>query len=253
MSYKEPLPPNYDNIYQTEKGPNPFKFDAAVTQVFDDMVHRSIPHYEKNIQSIVAMAVEYSQPNTLCYDLGCSLGKLSIALSQAPIKTHKIIAIDNSAEMLQATQQNIDNHKLQVPIELSNHDLNLVQAQEGIAKNPSSVIILNYTLQFLAPENRLPLLKKIKQSLVSKGILILCEKVRPQSEQAQHLFDKHYYEFKSQKGYHNLEISRKRDALENILIPDTVEEHHQRLIQAGFSSCEIWHKHLHFTSWIAWS
>ena len=242
-----------DNIYQHGEGPSPFKFDKVVTQVFDDMVRRSIPNYEKNLQTMVEMAVRYSQPNTICYDLGCSLGTLSIHLSQAAIKNHKIIAIDNSADMLNAARQNINKYKRHIPIELLQANLNNSKEQDIIAKTPSSVVILNYTLQFLDVDNRLRLLQKIKQSLSPNGILILCEKVRPETARAEQLFDQLYYDFKRQKGYHNLEISRKRDALENILVADSIATHQQRLEEAGFSTYEIWYKHWHFTSWIAWA
>lgn len=246
---------NTDTLYQDDRGPKPFTFDYAVTQVFDDMVHRSIPNYANNLQTIVHLAKQYSREHTVCYDLGCSLGKLSIALSQAELPCEKIVAIDQSTDMISASQENLTKHKITTPIEFMVADLNAQEVQQKIAATPSCVIILNYTLQFLHPSHRLSLLQHVHKSLsfTDGGILILCEKTRPASTSAQQLLDHLYYNFKRQQGYHHLEISQKREALENVLRCDSVFEHQQRLTQAGFSSYEIWHKHWHFTAWIAWT
>lgn len=243
-----------DTLYQEGKGPHPFTFDHAVTQVFDDMIHRSIPNYAHNLQTIIALAKKYSRPNTVLFDLGCSLGKLSIALSQANLGFKKIIAMDNSPAMISAANAQIKQYTLSTPIQLKQSNLDKQTTHQTISNTPSSVVILNYTLQFLRPNIRLPLLQSIHKSLVASGggILILCEKICPKSRQAQHLLDSLYYDFKRRQGYHHLEISRKREALEEVLIGDSIHQHQARLEQAGFHSYEIWHKQWHFTSWIAW-
>jgi tRNA (cmo5U34)-methyltransferase len=60
-----------------------------------------------------------------------------------------------------------------------------------------------------------------------------------------------HHHFKMAQGYSGLEVSQKRAALENVLIPETFACHRQRLLTAGFSNAEIWFQYFNFASMIA--
>ena len=78
-----------------------FKFDEPVVSVFPDMIQRSIPGYSTLISSIGILAGRYAQDNTRCYDLGCSLGAVSLSIRQRIMAIGcEIVAVDNSPEMI---------------------------------------------------------------------------------------------------------------------------------------------------------
>ena len=81
--------------------------------------------------------------------------------------------------------------------------------------------------------------------------VILSEKVVQEDEKLETLFVEHYHAFKRANGYSELEIDQKRKALENVLIPDTLTAHRERLAQAGFRSREVWFRYFNFISLIA--
>ena len=57
--------------------------------------------------------------------------------------------------------------------------------------------------------------------------------------------------FKRANGYSELEIAQKRSAIENVMKPDSLEEHRERLLAAGFSKVVPWFQCLNFASLIA--
>jgi tRNA (cmo5U34)-methyltransferase len=223
-----------------------FKFDEKVASVFADMIQRSVPGYATVISLIGVMAFQYAQPGTNCYDLGSSLGAASLSMSQRiPHPDCAIIAVDNSPDMITRSRELIDQSTDGIPIELICADINDVEIENA------SVVVLNYTLQFIDPDQRLQLLTRIFQGLVDKGVLILSEKLDFADETLRNEFDNLHTIFKREQGYSDLEISQKRTALENTLIRDSLETHQQRLAKAGFFSAELWFQCLNFASLIA--
>jgi tRNA (cmo5U34)-methyltransferase len=110
---------------------------------------------------------------------------------------------------------------------------------------------MNYTLQFIPIAQRNTVLRRIREAMSPGDVMILSEKITLQdTELNRHLVDLHH-DFKRQQGYSDLEISQKRDALENVLIPETREAHFERLRQVGFSRCDVWFQCLNFASIIA--
>ncbi len=223
-----------------------FKFDEKVANVFEDMLRRSIPGYSTIIAVTGMFAEKFAQPETNIYDLGCSLGASALSMQQK-IKQPgcKIIAVDNSPQMLQRAKDFVDNSKFQIPIELVEQDVTKVNITNA------SVVVLNLTLQFVSPEKRLNQLEKIYRGLTSKGILILTEKVKYSDESLNERQSESYYDFKEFMGYSRLEISRKRDALENVMILDSLEYHLERLKKLGFSRVDVWFQIFNFVSIIA--
>ena len=227
-----------------------FNFDEKVASVFPDMINRSVPGYASIIAMTGILAAEFYQPNSRCYDLGCSLGASSLAMAKAINNDSvKIIAVDNSQAMINQAQkliaQDEASQKSSQAIEFVCDDINHVSISDA------SVVVMNFTLQFIAPEQRSDLLQSIYQGMNKGGILILSEKLSySDTAQQQLLIDMHHF-FKKANGYSELEISQKRQALENVLLPETLEQHQSRLQKVGFRQTEQWFQCFNFASMIA--
>ena len=229
----------------TQKEASPFAFDAEVTRVFEDMIQRSVPGYGLTLQMISVIAGLYAQENSKLYDLGCSLGASSLALAHgAKVDGCEIIGVDNSAAMLAECRRNTQQSP--VPIVLQQDDI------QNTVIEDASVVVLNFTLQFIAKEARLSLLERIYQGMRQGGVLVLSEKVRFEGafEQQQHIAL--HESFKKAQGYSELEVSRKRQSLENVLIPEPISAHHARLLDAGFDEVQTWFQCFNFTSMLAY-
>lgn len=252
--------PPKDSLFASPLGEiNRFTFDQAVVDVFPDMIKRSVPGYESIIAQSSLLAARYTQPNSALYDLGSSLGATSIAmrtaLTQCPseqIKGCEIHAIDNAPAMIQASKSIIAQHApKQIPV--SNlvpvilHEANL----EDHPIENASVVAMNFTLQFVSKKSRGALMQKIADALRPGGALILSEKVCFEDPTVDKLHIDSYHAFKSANGYSELEISQKRTALENVLLPDTLNTHQQRLLDAGFDYATVWFQCFNFASLIA--
>jgi tRNA (cmo5U34)-methyltransferase len=238
-----------DTLFQTEKNaPGDFVFDDRVVSVFPDMINRSVPGYGLIVPMIGMLARRYAREHTLMYDLGCSLGAVSIAMRAAVRRPGiKIVAIDSSADMIRRLNETLqDDADPQAP--------EIQAVQQDIAQTPidnASVIVLNFTLQFLEPDQREGLLRRIASGLVPGGILILSEKIRFEDEVEQTLQTTWHHDFKKAQGYSELEIAQKRDALENVMKPNSMEQHRDRLKSVGFKRVSPWFQGFNFVSMVA--
>lgn len=232
----------HDAIYTSEIHSNGFVFDDKVASVFADMIGRSVPGYGQTLQMVELLSHQYAQQGSNLYDLGCSLGAATMALSRgATGKNCRIIGIDNSQAMVGRCQQTLKDEAVEIICQdILNSDI----------KN-ASVIVLNFVLQFIDKEQRLQLLQKIQQGLNPGGVLVLSEKIAFDDEDENQRQITLHQAFKRAQGYTELEISRKRTALENVLIPETLEAHHNRLKEAGFSASNTWFQCFNFSSMIA--
>ena len=226
-----------------------FKFDEPVVSVFPDMIQRSVPGYSTLISSIGILAGRYAQDNTHCYDLGCSLGAVSLSIRQRVVANGcEIIAVDNSPEMIAQGQLLLAKEStkaLATPIKMVCANI------EEVDINNASIVVLNFTLQFIAVEKRLALIERIYNSLTPGGVLILSEKLAFDEQiKSDFMIDAHH-DFKRDNAYSDLEISQKRAALEKVLISETLTCHKQRLLDAGFGFSSVWFQCFNFTSIIA--
>jgi tRNA (cmo5U34)-methyltransferase len=243
----------HDNLFAEPLGDiGEFRFDQDVVDVFPDMLQRSIPGYQSIIAQSGLLAARYAQTDSTLYDLGCSLGATSLAMHKSLLQSDAIpnnitiAGVDNSQAMLARCQGIVDNvDQTMIPIRLLLGDINSQPLDNA------SVIALNFTLQFIPPESRLSMMQKAYDALLPGGIMILSEKVCFDNPQLQQLHTDMYYNFKRLNGYSELEISQKRSALENVLIPDTIEDHHDRLKHAGFDTSSVWFQCFNFVSLIA--
>lgn len=222
-----------------------FEFDHSVAAVFDDMLNRSIPFYSQ-IQSMICDWVNtFYIPGTTVCDLGCSTGSMLAAVAQACPKVERLLGLDNSQAMIDKARERFKLESLKPNLALEVADLRDFQLPS------SSVVIMNYTLQFIRPLYRQKVVSNIFESLEPGGAFILCEKVLEDNTHLSRLFIEAYYRFKRRQGYSDLEISQKRERLENVLVPYKTSEHRTLLAECGFDQVEIFFKWHNFTSFIA--
>ncbi|HTF95618.1 MAG TPA: carboxy-S-adenosyl-L-methionine synthase CmoA [Cellvibrio sp.] len=238
---------NPDTIYANPLADvSRFAFDQRVVDVFPDMIKRSVPGYATIINMIGNLAERYVQANSHCYDLGCSLGAATLAMRhRIQAADCKIIGVDNSAAMIARCQQVIEADSGEVPVDLIEATI------QEIDINNASMAVLNFTLQFISIDERFGMLQKICAGLNTGGVLIISEKVIFDDEPHQQLMTELHHNFKRANGYSDLEIAQKRTAIENYLIPETLDAHRQRLRAAGFRSVDVWFQCFNFASIIA--
>jgi tRNA (cmo5U34)-methyltransferase len=194
-----------------------FAFDEHVVEVFPDMIQRSVPGYSTIIAMTGVIAGRYAQAGSNIYDLGSSLGASTLSMARE-INKHdcNIIGVDNSAAMIERCRSYIANSVTPITLRCEN-----IQNTE------------------------------ICEAMRPGGILILSEKIRFADAHLQDLNTDLHHAFKRANGYSELEIAQKRNAIEEVLIPETLAEHQQRLRTAGFSSIDVWFQCFNFASLVA--
>jgi len=228
--------------------PGDFVFDDRVVKVFPDMINRSVPGYGLVVPMIGILARRYAQDRSNLYDLGCSLGAVSLAMRSAVrAENARIYAIDNSPEMIARLREKLQANKAEGTLAVEVLQQDILDAHIENA----SVVVLNFTLQFIDPEERRGLLRAIANGLRPGGVLVLSEKVRFEDSVEQDLQTSWHQDFKRAQGYSELEIARKRDALENVMKPDSLNRHHERLREAGFERSYQWFQGFNFISMVA--
>lgn len=229
-----------------KKKKEPFSFNREVAEVFDDMLYRSVPLYGESLHRQAQIVSTYYQEKTRIYDLGCSNGNLGISiLDQMKGRTFSLIGVDSSRPMIEIYAKKLKDRQDSFSVRL------VCGLLEDIKIDNASVVLINLTLQFIDPKNRDEVINKIFQGLKPGGLLILTEKTIHHESEINALQLQFYKQFKLENGYSELEISQKREALEKVLIPDTVHAHENRLKQAGFKIIEPWLKWFNFVSFLA--
>ncbi|MEM7402320.1 MAG: carboxy-S-adenosyl-L-methionine synthase CmoA [Pseudomonadota bacterium] len=223
-----------------------FVFDEKVASVFSDMIQRSVPGYILLNQLLPVVAKQFIQSNSNIYDLGCSLGEASISLARSIVSSDvKIIAIDNSRAMINHLDELLAELKLNHLIETKCKDILNVEITD------SSFVVLNYTLQFIDKTKREGLLNTIYKGLQHGGALLLSEKITHDDANEDKLMEQLHENYKRKNDYSDLEISQKREALDNVLIRETHDQHLHRLQNIGFTKISILCKYLNFVTYLA--
>ena len=251
MTEKTSSHANTDRVFATERLPTAFAFDDQVASVFEDMINRSVPGYSTIISMIGVLAERYCGAGSTIYDLGASLGGASFAVTQQlPHDDYRIIAIDNSEAMISRLSA-----KLAALGELGGKETSRIECRHEDLRDSkiedASMVILNFTLQFIEPAAREALMRKIYDGMRPGGLLVISEKIQFPDPALNELFIDLYHRFKETQGYSKLEISQKRAALENVLIPETLAAHRERLNGAGFHSVDTWFQCFNFASMVA--
>lgn len=233
-----------DKIFSSEGFPRPFAFNRDVANVFDDMVIRSVPLYAEAIETLIYWVAKHYKVGTKIYDLGCSTATTMEALLRALPNKLEIVGVDNSMPMIEKAQEKLANY--------DNRSYTfLCDDIQNVALETCSVAIMNYTLQFIPVSLRGKVLADIADALQPGGFLFLSEKVRSSDPLVQETVTAIYEDFKLKQGYSRDEISRKKEALDNVLVPLTEMEQTQLLIDSGFSHVEIVLKWNNFTTFVA--
>jgi tRNA (cmo5U34)-methyltransferase len=239
-----------DDIYKTGEDVEPFRFDERVARVFPDMLRRSIPGYAASIEAIGSLAARYVRAGTNCYDLGCSLGAATLAMRHGIVQpVCRIVAVDASPAMIERCREAVaeddraNGPETQVDVvEADIRDVEFVNA---------SMVVLNYTLQFLDLTDRDEIIRRIFEGLNDGGLLVLSEKVVDENPHMEELLVDLHHEHKRRNDYSALEVARKRAALDKVLVPETVAAHRARLEKAGFAHTAVWLRYFNFVSIIA--
>jgi tRNA (cmo5U34)-methyltransferase len=238
-----------DRLFDTEiLETGDFVFDDRVVSVFPDMINRSVPGYSLVVPMIGLLARQFAQDHSNLYDLGCSLGAVSLAMRGAVrARQARILAVDNSPGMIRQLAATLEASRGSGRPEVFALHQDILETRIENA----SVVVLNFTLQFVDPGKRAGLLQRIAEGLNPGGALILSEKVRFDDPREQELQTHWHHEFKRAQGYSDLEIAHKRDALENVMRPDSLPQHHDRLKAAGFGPVYQWFQGFNFVSLVA--
>jgi tRNA (cmo5U34)-methyltransferase len=236
-----------DEVFKEEiEKASDFKFGAGVAKVFDDMVNRSVPYYGEMQRMMAELAADHAKPNSLVYDLGCSTGTTMIGMDTMVDNKIKFIGVDDSPQMLDKCKSKLLELGFSRDYELKCADLN-----QGVEIENASVVVLCLTLQFVRPIYREKLLDDIYKGLNSGGVLILIEKILAEDSLFNRDFINYYYNYKRRNSYSEMEISQKREALENVLIPYKLSENITMLRDRGFGHCEVFFKWYNFSGMIA--
>jgi len=240
------LSTSIDRLFSNHATPHDFNFDAETASVFDDMVSRSVPFYTEIQRMVCEIAKSFVMPNTCIYDVGCATGTTLRLLADQVASDVQLIGIDNSEEMLDKARAKLDEYSMMNRVMFVNANLN----ESPVMKN-SSVVIMFLTLQFVRPIQRGKLIKSVFHGMHKNGCLVLVEKVTGSCTMLNRLFIDYYYNYKRQRGYSELEISQKREALENVLIPYHHEENRKLLLDAGFSHVAEFFRWYNFSGVVA--
>ena len=235
-----------DQVFNEPNAMGDFKFSKKVAQVFDDMVSRSVPFYGEIQRMLTELVKDFAKPNQAVYDLGCSTGTTLINIDPVLDPSVRFVGIDESPEMLDKCRANFEQAGVTRDYELVSADLN-----QGVTLESPSVVIMCLTLQFVRPLYRERLVQDIYRQLDTDGCLILVEKVLGEDSLFNRLFIKYYYDMKRRHNYSEMEISQKREALENVLIPYKLGENQALLEATGFRYHEVFFKWYNFCGIIA--
>lgn len=233
-----------DDLFAAPGVPADFSFDEAVARVFPDMINRSVPGYAAIVQMIELLAERYAQPHTQLYDLGCSLGASTVALGRGGGRRGcRVVGVDNAPAMIAHARELAGDDP--ATIEWRCADVRATVIEDA------SIVVMNFTLQFLPIQDRLAMLQRIREGLVDGGVFVLSEKFAGHDDRSDAFLTALHHDFKRRNGYSALEISRKRAALEKVLLPEPLERHRARLTEAGFERVERWFQCFNFVSLVA--
>jgi tRNA (cmo5U34)-methyltransferase len=213
-----------------------FEFNAEVAEVFDDMLVRSVPFYLEQQSIIEQIARKFYIPGTRVYDLGCSTGSTLANLGRALGPEVQLVGYDYSQPMLAKAQHNIERIGLGNRVDLRFADFNKDVSPVNLEN--ASIVTLCWTLQFIRPMWRDGLIKWIYDGMTKGGAFICMEKVLTNSSDMNRYFIEFYYDYKTRNGYSRDEILRKREALENVLVPYRTDENFELFRRNGFNTVE---------------
>ena len=240
------MSPPSDRLYQVDTVPEDFDFNRRVVEVFDDMLDRSIPFYQEVIAATAQLLDTHLENQERICDLGCATGSSLVKLARLlRDKQFDFTGLDSSEAMLEKARLKAEFYCDRDKITFSREDITRIE------RPATGAFILNYTLQFIRPILRPPLIERLYNNLRPGGLLILSEKTIQSDKKLNRYYIDIYHRFKQERGYSELEIARKREALENILIPFSTEENIKLLQNGGFKRVTTFFQWFNFSSLVA--
>jgi tRNA (cmo5U34)-methyltransferase len=218
-----------------------WEFNAEVTEVFDNMLERSIPDYHGMRSLTTQLAIKYSQPDTTIVDLGCSRGAALKPIIDALGEKCGYLGIEVSAPMREAAK-----HEIGYMAEIADIDL-----RDEYPMVRASVTLGVLTLQFTPIEYRQKIVQHVYDTTVDGGAFLLVEKILGSDHSMNTMLVDTYYGMKGEHGYTPEQINTKRRSLEGVLVPVTSKMNEELLWSAGFKHVEPYWRHLNFMGWIA--
>lgn len=215
-----------------------WEFNADVTEVFDDMLSRSIPDYEGMRRTTTELALQFAQKGTDIIDLGCSRGAALKPIIKALGKDNSYVGIEVSEPMLEAAKQEIPEAYVQ------HFDL-----RDDYPNVRASVTLAVLTLQFIPIEYRQRIVADAYKKTVQGGIFLLVEKVLGENNVSNQIFIDTYLARKGENGYTREQIANKRKSLEGVLVPITANWNINMMERAGFKHVDCYWRQLNFSAW----
>jgi len=221
-------------------------FDQNVTDVFENMLSRSIPEYDTMRTLVFDLGATLVQPGTAIVDIGCSKGDALEPFVRRFGRANRYIGAELSETMLEAARQRFAAQIVQGMVDVRRLDLRVEYPQEM-----ASLTLAVLTVQFIPIEYRQRLMQRIAAHTVSGGGLVLVEKVLGSSAPIDDILTRHHYALKSANGYTAEQIERKRLALEGVLVPVAGRWNEDLMREAGFNHIECFWRWCNFAAWIA--
>lgn len=238
-----------DEVFRAEgKRARDFEFNAEVAEVFDDMLERSVPFYLEQLNMVTDIGRHFWIPGTNVYDLGCSTATMLIGMRKKLTAPVRLVGYDNSAPMLERARQKIAQNHFEQDIAVRLCELNGSLADLHLEN--AGLVTMCWTLQFIRPLGRDNLIRRIYDSLANEGALIVTEKILTNNGHVNRFFIDFYYDFKRRQGYSDTEITRKREALENVLIPYQLKENLDLFQRNGFEIVETFFQWFNFAGFL---
>jgi tRNA (cmo5U34)-methyltransferase len=239
-----------DELFSGEQAPlGEFAFNDAVATVFDDMLVRSVPFYLEQQAMARSIAAKFWVPGSAVYDLGCSTGTTLVNLAADLPHATRLVGIDSSEAMLERAGVRIEAAGVRDRVELLHADLN--EPLDAAPLRDAGLVTMFWTLQFVRPLRRDAVVSWIYDGMVEDGVLVITEKVLTDNGDMNRFFIELYYDFKRRNGYSNEEIARKREALENTLVPYRSRENIELLQRNGFEIVETFFQWFNFAGYLA--
>ena len=235
-----------DTIVDKVLPQGPWQFDQEVTDVFDDMLRRSIPQYNAMRQATFEVGSRFVRPGTTIIDMGCSRGESLIPYVSKFGASNDYIGIEVSDPMIEAARENFARHPHGDRVQIQHTDL-----RHDFPSATSSLVLSVLTLQFTPIEYRQRIIRRVFESLASGGAFILVEKILGATAELDEAFVDLFLEIKKQNGYSQGQIDRKRLSLEGVLVPVTARWNEELLREEGFAAVDCFWRHLNFAGWVA--
>lgn len=223
-----------------------WEFDESVTDVFDDMLARSIPQYETMRETTFALGARYVQRGTHILDLGCSNGAALRPFVERFGADAFYVGCEISDPMLVAARQTFAPWIAAGVVDIRAWDL-----RQSIPCLYPSVVLSVLTLMFTPINYRQRIITDVYRRLKPGGAFLLVEKLLGGSADLNDAMISEYHALKAEHGYSQEEITRKALALEGVQVPVTAHWNEELLRLAGFADVDCYWRWMNFAAWIA--